>query len=91
MSQLDDLKVAEQAIIASITKLKSDTATALTDIAAKLATLAANQQDPAFTAGVNNAIGILNQGAADLNAIDTSVVAADPGTAAPPVDVPPTA
>jgi len=90
MSQIDELKAAEQASVDAINKLKTDTATALTDIAAKLATLAANQQDPAVTAEVNSAIGILNKGAADLAAVDASVVAADPGaTDAPPVDVPP--
>ncbi len=89
MSQADDLNTAAAAIVAAIAKMKTDTVTALTDIANKLATLAATQQDPAVTAAVTSAIGILNQGASDLNAIDTSIEAADPGSAAPPPPPPP--
>lgn len=92
MSQSDDLSAAVNTAVAAITKLKTDTATSLADIAAKLATLAATQQDPKLTAAVSDAIGILNQATADLGGIDTSIVAADPGTgttAPPPVDVPP--
>ncbi len=83
MSQIDDLRAAEQRSVDAINKLRTDTATTLTDIAAKLATLAANQQDPAVTAEVNNAIGILNKGADDLAAVDASVEAADPGAGTP--------
>lgn len=79
MSQADDLKTAADRTVAAITKLKTDTATSLADIAAKLATLAATQQDPKLTAAVSDAIGILNQATADLGGIDTSIVAADPG------------
>lgn len=84
MSQADDLKTAADRTVAAITKLKTDTATSLADIAAKLATLAATQQDPKLTAAVSDAIGILNQGTADLGGIDTSIVAADPGADTPP-------
>ena len=91
MSQADDLNTAAAAIVAAIAKMKADTATALTDIANKLATLAATQQDPAVTTAVNSAIGILNQGASDLTALDTSIEAADPGAPPPPppVNTPP--
>lgn len=89
MSQADDLNLAAQNAVAAITKLKTDTATSLADIANKLATLAATQQDPKLTTAVSDAIGILNQAAADLGGIDTSIVAADPGAPPPPPPPPP--
>lgn len=65
MADINDLKTA-------VSTLVTDTSTALTDIAAKLAALAANQTDPAVTAGINDAVTA-------LNALDAQVKAADPG------------
>ena len=65
MADINDLKAA-------VSTLVSDTSTALKDIADKLAALAANQTDPAVTAGINQAV-------TDLNTLDVAVKAADPG------------
>lgn len=79
MAQSDDLTAAVNAAVAGITKLQTDTATALTDIAAKLASEAAASQDPNLVASVSSAITLLNNAAASVTAIDTSIEAADPG------------
>lgn len=70
MAAIDDLNAAMKTLIA-------DTSTALADISAKLTALAANQTDPNLTAEIEAVVG-------QVNTLDTSIKAADPGTAPAP-------
>ncbi|HXI40293.1 MAG TPA: hypothetical protein VNH83_09950, partial [Bryobacteraceae bacterium] len=67
---VDDVQIKN--LVATLGALKSDTATALADIAAKLATAGNTTADPATAAAITAAI-------ADITTLDTNIKAADPG------------